>query len=487
MTQIEALPAARLGFRKGGEAEKAENTAALQEALNSANEVIIPDVDAVIGDITLTRANTIRFGAGVLKRGADVNKAMFKATGLVRPRFIGANLDANPAGNPGSGSHDAIRLVNCTDAIVEDGRIVGARGLYNGAPVGAGVSVDGGSGLSVRRMRVDDSYDGLSVNAHLNGRSEDNKWTANKRTGMVVGGGSHGFYDRGDVASGNSTQYAGAGQLIIASDDCVSVGAVAENNALGHGRQHNNAKRCVTRDLKSKANGISNLDHTLGSIDCLVDGGSAFNATVRNLEADSGSHGLVVRNFKTGGAGHVDFSIYRTKAKLYDCTGNVLVWTQDPTGAASQPIWINGGHYGNTITLTQNETGAAHLFQCEGIIVDPGGHVVTASDCSGAVVPVRGASLQSGWVADTSATYLKTADGMVHLGGRIKSGTVAANTTLFTLPAGYRPAATEYFMILVCGSIGGIYILTDGRVCDMGGSLSAVWSSLNGISFRSGN
>lgn len=41
------------------------------------------------------------------------------------------------------------------------------------------------------------------------------------------------------------------------------------------------------------------------------------------------------------------------------------------------------------------------------------------------------------------AYYLKDSDGFVHLGGSIKSGVTA--TTAFTLPAGYRPAATVVF------------------------------------------
>ncbi|MBO0959568.1 hypothetical protein J1P26_07450 [Neobacillus sp. MM2021_6] len=57
------------------------------------------------------------------------------------------------------------------------------------------------------------------------------------------------------------------------------------------------------------------------------------------------------------------------------------------------------------------------------------------------------ASLQNGWqnaYGDQKARYWKDVFGMVHVNGRIKLGTRTDGTTVFTLPAGYRPKDQYY-------------------------------------------
>ena len=55
-------------------------------------------------------------------------------------------------------------------------------------------------------------------------------------------------------------------------------------------------------------------------------------------------------------------------------------------------------------------------------------------------------SLQNSWAdyggAWQGARYRKDSNGVVHIQGLIDSGTTTATTLLFTLPVGYRPAAT---------------------------------------------
>ena len=56
---------------------------------------------------------------------------------------------------------------------------------------------------------------------------------------------------------------------------------------------------------------------------------------------------------------------------------------------------------------------------------------------------VKTASLQNSWVefgaTSTTAQYMKSIDGIVHIWGSIKGGTTANGTLLFTLPVGFRP------------------------------------------------
>jgi hypothetical protein len=79
-----------------------------------------------------------------------------------------------------------------------------------------------------------------------------------------------------------------------------------------------------------------------------------------------------------------------------------------------------------------------------------------------------------------TAAFFKDPNGVVHLKGLIKSGTVT--NAAFTLPSGYRPAATEVQPIVSNGAAGYIDVLTNGMVRVMGGS--STWASLDGITFR---
>lgn len=94
-------------------------------------------------------------------------------------------------------------------------------------------------------------------------------------------------------------------------------------------------------------------------------------------------------------------------------------------------------------------------------------------------------SLSNGWVR-YSATYnqpgyTKGSDGIVSLKGLIKSGTAVSGETIFTLPAGYRPAKTTIFPVVRARDYGRIDILSDGRVIVR--YASPTWTSLDGIHF----
>lgn len=158
-------------------------------------------------------------------------------------------------------------------------------------------------------------------------------------------------------------------------------------------------------------------------------------------------------------------------------------WSADNSGTCAD-LEVHGGMDGQTLLIVSGASADARVSNIRGTITDPGAHISSAVACDAFNVPFKTASLQNSWAAATRAIYYKDADGIVHIEGRIDTGTVAANTLLFTLDAGFRPANTEYFLVPVSGGTGAIYIGTDGTVRDLGGSLNATWSSLNGMSFR---
>jgi hypothetical protein len=101
------------------------------------------------------------------------------------------------------------------------------------------------------------------------------------------------------------------------------------------------------------------------------------------------------------------------------------------------------------------------------------------------------ASLQNAWVnfgsVYANAGFYKDANGFVHLRGLIKSGTAAGGTTLFTLPAGYRPAFTV--AIVTFSSDGtvkttGIEVSNAGAVQIASTGAGNTYLALDGISFR---
>lgn len=91
---------------------------------------------------------------------------------------------------------------------------------------------------------------------------------------------------------------------------------------------------------------------------------------------------------------------------------------------------------------------------------------------------------QNGWVDyDTTyntTQYYKDKHNFVHIKGMVKNGT--ANSTIFTLPVGYRPARRYLFVTISNGAIGRVDVLPDGQVMMQSGSNA--WFSLDIINFR---
>lgn len=77
-------------------------------------------------------------------------------------------------------------------------------------------------------------------------------------------------------------------------------------------------------------------------------------------------------------------------------------------------------------------------------------------------------TLSNGWAnfggSTRTAAYRRDYFGRVYLRGLIAGGTFADSTTLFTLPAGHRPAATEHFPVYSTPPGAEIIVLSDGQV-----------------------
>lgn len=92
-------------------------------------------------------------------------------------------------------------------------------------------------------------------------------------------------------------------------------------------------------------------------------------------------------------------------------------------------------------------------------------------------------AFENSWVnaggSEATAAFYKDPWGLVHIKGRIASGTLG---TAFTLPAGYRPALVLDFSSVANNAFAKIQILADGSVITAVGSTT--WFSIN-CSFKS--
>ena len=89
-----------------------------------------------------------------------------------------------------------------------------------------------------------------------------------------------------------------------------------------------------------------------------------------------------------------------------------------------------------------------------------------------------------GGAYQTAGYWKDNATGMVHLTGMIKKSVAGVvGETIFTLPTGYRPAASELFGIDSNNAHGRIDVTAAGLVQFQIGTATA-WISLSGISFR---
>jgi len=92
-----------------------------------------------------------------------------------------------------------------------------------------------------------------------------------------------------------------------------------------------------------------------------------------------------------------------------------------------------------------------------------------------------GVTLQNSWVnydatyGMANLTYIRKIGSVVYMRGLLKSGTM--NTTMFTLPTGYRPAINQIFSTISAAVLGELRVNANGTVVCTSGS--NVWFSIS--------
>ena len=94
-------------------------------------------------------------------------------------------------------------------------------------------------------------------------------------------------------------------------------------------------------------------------------------------------------------------------------------------------------------------------------------------------------TLQNSWVVYpgfTTPQYIKMNDGVVHLKGLIRSGTLTNGTNLTVLPVGFRPLERKIFAVPAANTHCRVDVVPDGTVVILGCTSNA-WLSLDSVNF----
>jgi hypothetical protein len=105
--------------------------------------------------------------------------------------------------------------------------------------------------------------------------------------------------------------------------------------------------------------------------------------------------------------------------------------------------------------------------------------------------PITLASLANGWVNNGGVvepvSFYKDKEERVYLAGTMRFGNTGNAITLFILPAGYRPAGSEFFSVHNFNTSAQIRVDPNGVVSLFGAANNNTGLSMSGISFRAGN
>ncbi len=103
----------------------------------------------------------------------------------------------------------------------------------------------------------------------------------------------------------------------------------------------------------------------------------------------------------------------------------------------------------------------------------------------GAGAPAYAGSWGTPGSSDEGVSFYKDAFGIVHLQGNASNSLGSVADTIFTLPAGYRPAGDLYFAVYGYSSTAAyIQIMNDGEVVEF--NVPQAYVGLSNITFRAG-
>jgi hypothetical protein len=182
---------------------------------------------------------------------------------------------------------------------------------------------------------------------------------------------------------------------------------------------------------------------------------------------------------KTVGGGQVP-DLSTIIAVLTDLTKQVQdqALEMQPTGLHDLSVAIS--ELAGRLETTQNVTKLqSKLDELESVIAD----IQRPTQNTSFVEPVTNpASLLNSWVNTVGRLvgYYKDPFGIVHLLGFPTSGVIG--NAIFTLPAGYRPAARYFFPVVSNDLFGAAYVDSNGDVVAYKGSNA--YFALDGITFR---
>jgi phage minor structural protein len=225
----------------------------------------------------------------------------------------------------------------------------------------------------------------------------------------------------------------------------------------------------ITAD-KLNVSTLSAISADLGTVTAGVINGVTINGSTITSAKPSGnltiSGGDVtsVYNFTVAGEN------YRYTTKITDGKITIQEEKQDPTTGA----WVDYGILTIEPNNISNSTGTV-FFDSN---IDISGTIINEARIN--------ASLMNGWLNYMGgyhyASYWKDKNGVVHITGVIKNGSVGY--AAFTLPAGYRPTGREIFRCICAGDqTARIDVDTNGNVIIMS-CPNTGWLSLAGISFK---
>ena len=347
-------------------------SANIETALNSGLRLEFPEGVIICGDVDNLADYHHIIGCGedvtTFKRKSGATYIFRAASAKTGLHFQGFTLEGIQTDSPIN--QEGISLVNAVRPTIRDVRGKNLYATFGGGPTGRAVSLSGGNGANIENLSIDTCGDGLLSIGHTDGRISTLEATGCTRSGILLATASHRWRHRGVSCNSNCTTYAGAGFLVIDSDDAVGGAPICHDNTLGHGYQHNNADRGRLFGATTLRNGISGVDWYDSKDGALHDVYSASN-TVRGVEIDTDSDRCKVFGGQCLSNGDKDWSVYRSAdVELHGVVGNITIW-DGTTTAYTKRTSIFGGGFGYTLTATAGQATGVQSSGWRGSYSDP--------------------------------------------------------------------------------------------------------------------
>jgi hypothetical protein len=343
-------------------------------------------------------------------------------------------------------------------------------------------------------------------------------------SGIAGGGTVYGFESAATIATAGTSSAVVAGAHIVAPTvtgggaQTTVYGALIDGPAYGtnrYGQWVNAGSTTTVGQVVNNPSG-STADNQQYRLNNAIVGNVGPNGRMGIGAANNATNAFVQMLGNSTGTGAVAYGIYSAGQQSAAANASTLVgvgvgntvaaagFTGNIAYGLSASVARAGGDTGTIVTAAALQatapsfatTNYAGLFN-GAVSITAGGLAVTGGLTS--ATASSGGLTQEAWTAVTFASpwannafgratcvYMKDSEGFIHLRGYAVGGT--AVTTIFTLPAGYRPPATEGFAVTFYNA--GVWQTTDVEVTSAGAVQSMIsiptgsMISLSGISFN---